>query len=363
MCGIIATFGKHPVTRTQAQYGEQKSRGHEGFGFLALRDNRIVAYRRTQTEAGIMKALNKVRGVDTILFHHRMPTSTANVPEAAHPIRLAHKDWKHTYYILHNGVITNDDKLIDDVRETGYTFSTELKHESIFSTAMGKVFTQKVNTIVNDSEILGFYIAEQLEGRRKSLPTTGAVAAIVVQEDKRVYCKIFAMRNNGNPLKPHSTKAGYMLASEGNGESIESYRLWSIAPAAMKDAGYFDLGETSYSLEYGYSTGVSGYYSTGKSKKQSGEVPSRGGVAPVKALPERAASKLQDYGLAELERLLDDANDDALFWYEEWHNAPEGAEKAALWQEVRTADSLVEKLQTQMDSHYGTTIVEASVSH
>ena len=79
----------------------------DGFGFLALKGGALVAFERRTEEDEIRTALEGVRTLepDCILYHHRYPTSTINVVEAAHPLPIKQDKWKNDYYILHNGVM------------------------------------------------------------------------------------------------------------------------------------------------------------------------------------------------------------------------------------------------------------------
>ncbi len=205
MCGIAATFGgKDPITRVLACYENQKERGTDGFGFLALREGKIVMFDRHVSEKGIRASLELARAYapDTILFHHRYPTANANVPESAHPLPISKKGWKYRYYMLHNGVVSGGDDVEDIESKSGYRFKSRVQTVSFYR-AGGKLYERADDDgEVNDSEILGYYVASLLEGERQDIPMSGAIACIVLREDKNTKeCTVFAMRNSMNPLK------------------------------------------------------------------------------------------------------------------------------------------------------------------
>ena len=146
MCGIIyANNLKGQPARDMiiTQYEAQKSRGTNGFGYIATSKPATVSH--STTEAGILKSLKKEKS-NEILFHHRTPTSTENVLKSCHPFKIKGKSGK-TYYIAHNGVIHNDDDLKETHNASGLNYSSE--------EASGKF---------NDSEALAHDIMLYLEG-------------------------------------------------------------------------------------------------------------------------------------------------------------------------------------------------------
>lgn len=93
MCGIVYVRrhdGKPAAKSVRKRYHNQKARGTEGFGYVAVQNGRVVSVARAQTEHEIMQKLEQ-ETADEILFHHRMPTSGPNVEEMAHPILVEHK--------------------------------------------------------------------------------------------------------------------------------------------------------------------------------------------------------------------------------------------------------------------------------
>jgi predicted glutamine amidotransferase len=184
------------------QYDKQRSRGHDGFGFVATAGTPKLC-RRTD-EKVIMNELKKTDAAE-ILFHHRFPTSTDNVRNACHPFKIKGTKSGHWYYVVHNGVIQNDDEL----KEKHDKMS--LKYKSI-----------QEDKRFNDSEALANEIMLYLEGEQKALEARGSVAFICQEFDEHSrpinlhYC-----RNSGNPLRIKYRKGSSLqIASELNGKEI-----------------------------------------------------------------------------------------------------------------------------------------------
>lgn len=232
MCGLISVHGENPTEHVMKQYLKQYTRGEDGFGFLALKKNRIVQFARATTEAGIRKQLEiaKQHKPDAILFHHRFPTSTINVVEAAHPLPVVHSKWKHNYFVLHNGVIMGADEQVDTIERRGYSFASRVQKVSMYR-AGKTLYEITEDSEVNDSEVLGFYIGEYLEGKRKDIPVLGAIAAIVVQQDKATgRCTTYFMRNYGNPLvvERDKEKGIVLIASEAKGYPLPAHQIMKM---------------------------------------------------------------------------------------------------------------------------------------
>lgn len=255
MCGIIGAFGDNPHRKVLKQYKKQKSRGSEGFGFVAIKGGKIVAHERSQTFTKAQAQLEKAqsKNPDAILFHHRYPTSTANVREASHPIPLAHKKWRNNYYLLHNGIITDTKEEEKKIRDKGYSFVTKVVEHTRYYTKERSYDAGRVVT-VNDSEILGYYLAEYLEGNRKDIPVSGSIACLIVKEDKGTGAiEVYALRNFGNPLSiARRGRTGAILASEAGGAEVEANALWRVADlrtGALELVGKIGVG-TSHQYEY-----------------------------------------------------------------------------------------------------------------
>ncbi len=268
MCGITANFGGTPIDDAVKMYRKQRDRGNEGFGFLALKDARIVSFERSTHEHQILNALEGVRTLepDTILFHHRYPTSTINIKECAHPLPLKKKGWKNNYYFIHNGVVSGQDE--DAIHKAGYEMKSRVS-EIKYYRAGDTTYEQIVDSEVNDSEYLGYYVASLLEGERKDIPMSGAIAAFMLQENKKTgLCTLYVMRNFMNPIcawrdKEKGTHT-FQLASEGKGPQVEpnmihrfNWKTLALEPFHKVDIGKSFGGLSGYGMyeNYGYDLG------------------------------------------------------------------------------------------------------------
>ncbi len=261
MCGIfyVKRFDGSQANKMVAKrYQSQKTRGSDGFGFVALEGGMIKEYLRVMTEEKILEALDNQKATE-ILFHHRFPTSTPNFPETAHPIRVSHQSLKHDYYLIHNGIITNDTDLKEEHEAMGYKYTTELM----------KKWRSKKNTIKqvrywNDSESLAIEMAMAIDMEKDSIPVKGSIAFICLQvaKNSRKASKLFFGRNAGNPLKMEVQRGKFIaLASEGQGKMIETDKLYSFDYATHGvDVKEFEVGKVTVDYRnydsYGFNGGA-----------------------------------------------------------------------------------------------------------
>lgn len=203
MCGIVyskSLVGK-PVNRTIAKrYLAQRRRGTDGFGFYTPETDRLTHNVR---EGRILSLLRRNKKATEILFHHRMPTSTANVRNACHPFST--KDYfEHNYVGVHNGVLWNEDELRKEHEKLGIDYVSE-----------------QIDGAYNDSEALIYDLARYIEGQVTHLTAEGSIAFIICQRDKKGKpTAVFFGRNEGNPLVMKKTRKSFTLSSEGKGENI-----------------------------------------------------------------------------------------------------------------------------------------------
>lgn len=228
MCGIVYTWrkdGKPARKRIAKRYFKQRDRGEDGFGYVSLDETGIVLeHKRTQDEDEILEALTQSQS-QHVLFHHRFPTSTANVPEAAHPILVKHQELKHSYYVVHNGVISNSRALKIEHDKLGYKYTTAL--QSQFKTASGKLYYGDM--AFNDSESLAIELARTIEGLQPEVGTTGSAAVIILQANKAgTKVKAIYYGTNGlNPLTLTDDDTGLTIASEG-GTPLQAHIMFRL---------------------------------------------------------------------------------------------------------------------------------------
>ena len=229
MCGIIYCRSNGAKTNkiVEKMYHKQSLRGKSGYGFIAPVNGKIVDVKRAEEEKEILGFL---RGEvsDEILFHHRTPTSTPNFIEATHPIRIDHASLKNRYYVVHNGIISNDFELRKKHHELGFKYSTDIEKKTKYETK-DTVYSVSETTIFNDSECFGFELALFLEGREEKIGARGSIAFIAFETDKEDnILKLHYGRNSGNPLILENSKEFFVLKSEGIGAPIAVDTLYTM---------------------------------------------------------------------------------------------------------------------------------------
>lgn len=264
MCGIIhvkkTNRSESAKKLVLKRFDKQKSRGTQGFGYVEIKNGVVIAETRTQTETEIRKKLEKSTA-DEILFHHRYPTSTPNIVESTHPIKVSHESLQYDYYVVHNGMISNDDTLRDAHILQGFEYTTDIKKQWI---AKGNVYE---TMLWNDSESVSIDIAQAIE-TGKDMTSKGSIAIIALQYDKKTQKAIalYYGHNSGNPLKVENDKNFFALSSEtGKDTKIDTlyrydYKTNVISSEPKKIGDYYT---TSYSYDYGdygdYNKGITTY--------------------------------------------------------------------------------------------------------
>lgn len=211
MCGIVysKSFNGKPVNATiENRYLDQKHRGREGFGFYIPETNQLL---HNPKEYRALTHLRRAKKATSILWHHRMPTSTENVRNACHPFST--KDhFKHNYVVVHNGVLWNEPEL-------------KKVHDSLGI----KYVSEQPDGSFNDSEALAYDIARYLEGDVGFITAEGSIAFIAIQRSKKgKELAVYFGRNEGNPLVLKRTKKSFTLSSEGFGEIIDPNTMYRL---------------------------------------------------------------------------------------------------------------------------------------
>jgi glutamine phosphoribosylpyrophosphate amidotransferase len=96
MCGIILTNSKKLLT---TQLYAQQHRGLRGAGYITKNTTD-----KTDNIFDLLTNLPAINKNNPIAFHHRIPTSTANTTETAHPFSLPNDQ---DFQGIHNGIINN----------------------------------------------------------------------------------------------------------------------------------------------------------------------------------------------------------------------------------------------------------------
>lgn len=238
MCGIVYyhSVGSHGVWKPiLKRFNAQKKRGTDGFGFVAfdMNSKKLGKYFLCETEKEVEDALNGLKEVsgrnNGILFHHRFPTSTPNLAECAHPILVSHAELEHDYYVVHNGIIRNDDKLKEEHNAIGYEYTTEIQEIEGYLTRKS-AYQKAVKTQFNDSEALAIELARFIEKKADKMEAQGTIAFIALQAtkgEKAEIKKLFFGRNYQNPLYKEVHGDSFCLKSEGSqADAVTAHRLF-----------------------------------------------------------------------------------------------------------------------------------------
>ena len=241
ICGIVYSknFWGKPVGKTIVKrYKNQRSRGFQGFGYYIPESNKLT---HNTKESRILKMLKRDKKASEVLFHHRYPTSTANVRNACHPFST--KDtYDNNYVLVHNGVLWNSHALKKEHDELG------IKYVSLQES--GKF---------NDSEALLYDVARYLEGEVDKITAYGTIAFICIKRDEDgIPEAVYFARNDGNPLHMKLTDNSITLSSVGEGEMIKpdtlyrfDYRTYKLTEQYLTIPEY---GNVSY-----YGSGAFGF--------------------------------------------------------------------------------------------------------
>lgn len=209
MCGLIGFIpksrkekkvGRHVID----QYQRQLERGQKGFGVMSIDKNSVEVQRATEPTKAIIDCYHSEKPI--MLFHHRHPTSTENTMDQTHPFLVSHDELAYDYYVMHNGVINNDDELFKKhTEELGYTYKT-LKTSS---------YGYHMYSKFNDSESLAIEVARYFDGLSNKINAIGTIAFIAVRIDKKTQKPLDIMwsRNGSNPLEVLENEHGLLIAS------------------------------------------------------------------------------------------------------------------------------------------------------
>ena len=252
MCGIIHIKRQNGISASKSvikRYNKQKTRGTEGFGFIEIKNGVVLGGKRAEEEKDILKALEESTA-DEILFHHRTPTSTPNFIESTHPIIVKNKKFKYHYYIVHNGIISNDEDMKKSHNKDNFVYTTAIKKQWI---TKGNTYTSE---IWNDSEALAIDFAKSIENNTP-MESKGSIAVVALQVDKKTKKAIalYYGRNSGNPLKVENGKDLFGVSSE-SGKELKANTLYRFDYAKneiteeKKEIGHHFISYTGYNGYY-----------------------------------------------------------------------------------------------------------------
>lgn len=223
MCGIV--YGKRRDSRNVIKsllkrYEGQKHRGTQGFGYVVIQNGHVVDVKRAKYEYHIREFLAQEDNASEILFHHRMPTSTENLEEVTHPIVVKNDLLDHNYYVVHNGVLFNEDEQKKEYEAMGFKYTTDIITKTITEIG-GKTISEEETVGFNDSESFAIDLSLFLDGKKDEIESIGTIAFICIQTDKKN--KVVAIhygRNGGNPLVLEDNNDILFLKSLGGGKDV-----------------------------------------------------------------------------------------------------------------------------------------------
>lgn len=206
MCGIIGVVvnkdHRKLIKNLYEIFVNQQSRGVMGAGISIQNSGDLFRF-RTVSPFRLFNVYNywvwrKVKQGSRIMIHHRTPTSTANLIRCNHPI--ANEDG--TIHLIHNGVVSNDDKLYKNLKKN-HTFET---------IESGKRFT--------DSEVIVHVFEESYKDgdvvsalKEVYHQVNGSYAlAFMLKDDENIY-----LMRNWNPIEISKDEQGnFYFSSELN---------------------------------------------------------------------------------------------------------------------------------------------------
>lgn len=226
MCGIVAKIkreqdGVSTSSDILTMFNVQKNRGQRGFGYVSF-DKNVNSWKRAEYLGDIEKAI-MLDHSRSIIFHHRLPTSTPNLADSTHPIYISHDELAHDYYFVHNGVITNDEVLHGEHVALGYEYGTTV------DTITRTKYHEYTETCYNDSEALAIDVCRFIEGKQLDIKAIGSIAFIALQVNKKtgVAMRVFFGRNS-NPLNIEFTTNELVLRSEGSKETTKPNKMYCL---------------------------------------------------------------------------------------------------------------------------------------
>ena len=200
MCGIFATKKNGKIVE---YYKSQKARGSEGFGVITIAKNKTFNLRRWTKETEFLTGLAEIEKEGNIftLVHHRFPTSSKNWISQTHPIKVKYNGF--VYFIMHNGVISNDEDLKKEHDKLG------IEYDTLITTTVETNMSKWQTLEWNDSNALAIEICRFIEGEVDDLKQVrGSYAFFVVKTDGETVVDVFAGRNSGNPIKINDKSMG-----------------------------------------------------------------------------------------------------------------------------------------------------------
>ena len=214
MCGILGIAVNEMNTEVLKTlydvFSAQANRGVEGGG-ISINNKDLYRF-RSVSPYRIFSIYNfsvwkKIKVGDRVLFHHRRPTSSPNLPKHNHPIA----NNSGTMHLIHNGVIWNADTLYNELK-TEFTFETE--------------GTDKLRKCFTDSEVMVHLIDKYMKKGQDIVTAiknmyekvSGSYAiAINIKDDENIY-----LFSHSNPINISKDKFGNFYFSSEHHKSTDT---------------------------------------------------------------------------------------------------------------------------------------------
>lgn len=226
MCGIIGAFNDNKNQKENVNewvidtLQNQIDRGEKGFGIIFIDKSLKVIIKRACELTKTMLDLY-MNNAKMIILHHRNPTSSANKLSQTHPILVENKSLKYKYYVVHNGIVSNDEDVKKAHKQLGFEYTTEYEK---------RWFSANSDIKFNDSECIAIELARYIEKKTDTMAIIGSAAFIGLQVDKKTNkaLNVYFGRNNGCPLNLAASRGKIRLSSEGQGTAITENFLYSF---------------------------------------------------------------------------------------------------------------------------------------
>lgn len=230
MCGIIGTLVKNCETvkaEIMLIYTAQKRRGKDGFGIVIRKEDGRFIRERTRTIKELINTgiFEKIDNGDIIVFHHREPTSTPNIPHCNHPFMNEDR----TIALAHNGVVSHAQKALDKTKKRH-------RYESLILPDKDNNTDKKYYYHVTDSEIALHTLEDYLEDRTRKDALIrlqrkfSGTFFIIFQEEKLLY-----FTTNASDLAIYYSISGNTFLSSEFGKKID-----------RDCVGFFDGSDVKY---------------------------------------------------------------------------------------------------------------------
>jgi hypothetical protein len=146
---------------------------------------------------------------------------------------VSNKRLKYDYYVIHNGVISNDDALKKKHEELGYKYTTQMIKHEVWETRDEEYRETTTTVKYNDSEAFAIELAEGIESNSDKIGAFGSIAFVCIQADKDNGDNVLKIHNiffgrNTNPLTIEDNNSFLKLSSEGGKDNIDTHTLYAF---------------------------------------------------------------------------------------------------------------------------------------